>query len=129
MRNVDDSESGLGMVEVIVGMVLLAIIAVTILPALWQGLRYSTEQSAVATATRRLNSMVEQVRDDPTCSRIIAAAATQTFPDGGGRTLTSKGTFTQCPPSSTSKIVTLTLNATDASNQGLATVTAIVYVP
>ncbi|MCE9680673.1 hypothetical protein LZP69_16255, partial [Shewanella sp. AS1] len=87
------SDDGLGIAEVIVGMFLLAIIAVAILPALWQGIQYSSEQSSTASATRELNSLVEQIRENPTCGQIAAAAASQSFTDGGGRTLTSSGTF------------------------------------
>lgn len=122
-----DTESGLGIIEIVIGMFLLAIIAVAILPALWQGIRYSSEQSATATATRHLNSLVEEVREDPTCPTITAAAATHTFTQGSGSALSSAGTFTTCP--GMSKTVTLTLTATDASSTTLATVTAIVYVP
>ncbi len=84
----------------------------------------------MATATRKLNSLVEQVRNDPTCTNIIAATAAQTFTDGAGATLTSQGTFTPaCPPPVSAKAVTLTITATNALSDTLATVTAIVYVP
>ena len=122
-----ESEEGLGIVEIIIGMFLLAIIAVAIIPALWQGLQYSSEQSATATAVRKLNSLVEGIRDNPTCGSIATATATQNFTDGADRALQSAGTYTTCPAAS--KMVTVTLTATDASSDALATISAIVYVP
>lgn len=127
MRGSRSSDEGLGIIEVVIGMLLLAIIAVALLPSLWQGIQYSSEQSATATATRKLNSLIETVRDSPSCGSIIAATGTQTFSDGGGRVLKSSGTYTTCP--ATSKMVTVTLVAKDASDKALATVSAIVYVP
>lgn len=127
MKGTRASDQGLGIIEILIGMFLLAIIAVAILPALWQGIRYASEQSATATAVRELNSLVEGIRENPTCGSIVAATATQSFTDGGGRALQSTGTFTACPTAS--KMVTVTLNATDSSSRNLATVSAIVYVP
>lgn len=121
------SDNGFGLVEVIIGMLLLAIIAVAILPALWQGIRYSTQQSATATATRQLYSLIEGIRDSPSCGQIISATGSNTFKDGGGRTLTSSGTYSTCP--ATDKKVTVALVAKDASGATLASVKAIVYVP
>jgi Tfp pilus assembly protein PilV len=127
MRGWRSSDDGLGIAEVIVGMFLLAIIAVAILPALWQGIQYSSEQSSTASATRELNSLVEQIRENPTCGQIAAAAASQSFTDGGGRTLTSSGTFSACPVSA--KKVTVALTAVNQAGKTLATAKAIVYVP
>lgn len=122
-----ESEEGLGIVEIIIGMFLLAIIAVAIIPALWQGLQYSSEQSSTATAVRKLNSLVEGIRENPTCGSIATATATQNFTDGAGRSMQTAGTYTTCPVAS--KTVTVNLTATDASSDIVASVSAIVYVP
>lgn len=121
------SDQGLGLIEIVIGMFLLAIISIAILPSLWQGVRYSSEQSAAATATRELNAIVEQIRDNPTCPNIVALTAARDFTDGVGRTLQSTGAPTACP--SSTKTVTVTLTATDESGSILARVSAIVYVP
>jgi len=129
MRRMVGSDEGLGLVEIVIGMLILGVIAISLIPLLWQGIRYSSEQSAVATATRQLNAIVEELREnDPvTCGNVTAAVAPQTFTDGAGRTITSTGSATPCPASS--KSVTVTLTATDTSSKTLATVNAIVYVP
>jgi Tfp pilus assembly protein PilV len=114
------------MVEVVVSMVLLALIAVAVLPALWTGVRYTIQQSAVATATRELNALVEELRETPTCAKAAAVAAATTFTDGGGRSLTSSGTYGACASKST---ITLRLTATNAAGTSLASAVAVVYIP
>ncbi|MDR7190287.1 type II secretory pathway pseudopilin PulG [Microbacterium sp. BE35] len=115
------------MIEIIIGMILLAIIAVAILPALWQGIQYSSQQSATATATRELNSLIEGIRENPDCGQIGTATSAHTFTDGSGATITSAGSYSACP--ATSRTVTISLTATDAGGYVLATLKAIVYVP
>ncbi|WP_347978807.1 type II secretion system protein [Microbacterium sp. ProA8] len=67
--------AGFSLVEVVIAMFLLGIIAVAILPALWQGITYSSQQSAVATATRHLNGLIEQARQDAACGRTVLRPA------------------------------------------------------
>jgi type II secretory pathway pseudopilin PulG len=126
VRKPDDE--GFGLVEVVIAFFLLAIIAVAILPALYNGLTYSAQQSSVATATRQLNSIVEQVRQAPSCAGptgIAWARASQTFTDGRGTTFTTSDTTnTGC----SSGAVPLTLTAVQ-NGRTLATVSALVFVP
>lgn len=126
MSGHEDSDAGFGLVEVVVSMVLLALVAVAVLPALWLGVRYTIQQSAVATATREVNALVEELRESPTCAKAAAVAATNTFTDGGGRTLTSMGSFGSCASKST---ITLRLTATNASGSALASAVAVVFIP
>lgn len=107
-------------------MFLLALVAVALLPALWQGIRYSSQQSAVATATRQLNSLVEQARQTPSCGTLTSVAATRTFTDGVGNTLTSSGIVGTC---SVESAVRIQLTAVDGSGTQLATTSALIYVP
>jgi type II secretory pathway pseudopilin PulG len=113
--------NGLGIVEVIIAMFLLAVIAVAILPALWQGIRYSSEQSAVATATRFLNSLVEQARDDGGCDAWADLLA-RTEVTGRGETLTVSGTCTAGSVDTLSIVVS-------GGGRVLASTTALVDAP
>ena len=122
-----NEESGFSITEVIVAMFLLAVVAVALLPALWQGVKFSSEQSAVATATRELNALVEEARDAPTCAGLSSVAISKSVTDGGGRTITTSGTVGTCP--SVSKTVKLTLTAVSSGGATLATTTAVIYVP
>ncbi|WOQ70427.1 type II secretion system protein [Microbacterium limosum] len=125
MRKHDTNAEGFTIVEVIVAMFLLAVVAVAILPALWQGVRLSSQQSAVATATRELNALVEQARENPTCEQLFAVAETNTV-SGAGRTFNTSGTVGAC---AAGEAVRIELQAVAPSGSTLTTVTAIVYVP
>ncbi|MEN8603079.1 type IV pilus modification PilV family protein [Microbacterium rhizosphaerae] len=123
MRKPDDE--GFGLVEVIIAFFLLAIIAVAILPALVNGIRFSAAQSTVATATRHLNGLVEEARTTPTCATLVSVATPATFTDGRGKTITSSGTVGTCASGSA---VSLDLKAAQGGVT-LASVNALVYVP
>lgn len=119
-------DQGFSLVEVVIAMLLLAIVAVSILPPLWQGLQFSSRQSAVATATRELNSLVEQARQTPSCAVLTSLASSRTFTDGAGRVLTSSGTVGACV---TKSATTFKLVAVDAAGQTLAQTSALIYIP
>ncbi len=127
--NSEHDVSGFSIVEVIIAMFLLAIITVAILPALFQGIRLSAEQSGVATATRELNALVERVRsaDPPTCADLQSAIDAPDATDGAGRAIAISGSHT-CTGSSNGTTVTLTLQATSTSGTTLATVTSLVFI-
>ena len=126
-------ESGFSLVEVVIAMLILALIAVALVPPLWQGLRFSAQQSSVATATRELNRLVEQARANPSCDATEGgvavlpnpAALPATFTNGRDATLTvtAQGGYT-CTSKS---LVRLDLTARDASNKIVATTTAEVF--
>jgi prepilin-type N-terminal cleavage/methylation domain-containing protein len=121
-------DRGFGIVEVIIAMFLLAMIAVAILPALWQGIRYSSEQSSVATATRFLNSLIEEARAGADCAT-IAGLDGRTATDGKGAAMTSAFSPASGPTCASGSTATFTLEIRDASASVLAATTAIVYVP
>lgn len=119
-----DSSEGFGIVEVVVAMLLLGIIAVALIPALWQGMVLSSQQSATASATRFLNALVEEARESADCT-LIPGVIGRTATDGKGGTLTSSGGLTGCTPG---EAATLTLSIT-GSGRTLASTTARIYVP
>jgi Tfp pilus assembly protein PilV len=122
----DATSDGFSIVEIVIAMFLLAVVAVALLPALWQGIRYSSQQAAVATATRQLNSLVEQARQTPSCGMLSSVASTRTFTDGAGDTLTSTGSVGTCTARTA---VRLELAAVDSLGTTLATTSALIYVP
>lgn len=124
---IKSGDEGFSVIEVLIAMFLLAIVAVALLPALFQGIRYSSQQSAVATATRELNALVEEARETPTCTTLSAVAGTNSVTDGAGRTITTSGSVGTCP--AVSKTVKISLTAVDTSGTTLATTTAVIYVP
>ena len=121
------SDEGFSIIEILISMFLLAIVAMALLPALFQGIQYSSQQSAVATATRELNALVEEARETPTCTALSVVAGTNSVTDGAGRTITTSGSVGTCP--AVSKTVKISLTAVDTSGTTLATTTAVIYVP
>ena len=122
-----DGDVGFSLVEVIIAMFLLGLVAVALLPALYQGLAISSEQSAIATATRHLNAMVEQARQSPICADLSALVSEKVVEDGSGGSITTSGSIGTCP--STTHTVQLDLTATNSSGDEIAKTSAIIFVP
>lgn len=103
MRSRDDQ--GFGLVEVIIAMLLLGLIAIAILPTLISGLGYSAQQSSVATATRQVNALIDQVRQSPECGTISStlgtAATPRSFVDGRGQAFTTQAAIGSCSAGNT----------------------------
>ena len=95
---------------------------------MWQGIRFSSQQSATATATRHLYALIEDARATPTCATLGVITADDTIPDGKGADIAIAGIY---DPDDCGKgaAVPLTLTATDASGAQLARVDARVYIP
>lgn len=72
MPGLKRNDGGFGLVEAVIAIMILALIAVALAPALIGGLTNSAEQSTVATATRQLNSIIERARLAPGCAQLLA---------------------------------------------------------
>jgi prepilin-type N-terminal cleavage/methylation domain-containing protein len=120
--------AGFSLVEVIIAIFLLAIIAIALLPALWQGVGISSQQSATATATRHLYGLIEQARSTPTCSNLSILTTADVISDGKGQDIVIDGTYdsTGC---SSGAAVAVSLAATNPAGVTLARVDAQVYIP
>ncbi|WP_194395690.1 type IV pilus modification PilV family protein [Microbacterium atlanticum] len=124
MNGLERNQVGLSLVEVVIAMLLLGLIAVAILPALWQGIQLSSQQSSTATATRFLNSLVEEARELEDCSTIPSVIG-RTITDGKGAAMTSTGSLSGC---ASEAAATLSLSVTQ-NGETLATTTARIYIP
>jgi prepilin-type N-terminal cleavage/methylation domain-containing protein len=113
MRGRSADAAGFSLVEVVIAMVILGLIAVALIPVLWQGIMLSSQQSTVATATRQLNALVEQARDGGSCASVIAAAGVQTYQDGAGRDFTTAGVPGECTPCPSTVGTTISLELID----------------
>jgi prepilin-type N-terminal cleavage/methylation domain-containing protein len=126
MRGHGSDAAGFSLVEVIIAMFLLGIVAVAILPALWQGIVLSSQQASTATATRYMNSLIDEARATPTCAYLGSIAALPAVTDGNGVSLSaSTSSVTGCTPGATA-----TLSITIVGDgRTLATSDALVYIP
>lgn len=118
-----EDDEGFGLVELIIAMFLLALITLALIPALYNGIIYSSQQATTATATRKLNTFVEQARDKHVCGELISVASLQSFTDGAGQSFSTAGTY-DCSTSP----ARLSITAKSANGTTLATVQALVYL-
>jgi len=116
-------DEGFGLVELIIAMFLLALITIALIPALYNGIIYSSQQATTATATRQLNTLVEQARQTHTCSALSSAASLRNLTDGAQQAFSTSGTY-DC----VAIPARLSLTAKGANGTTLATVEALVYL-
>lgn len=119
------TDEGFSLVEVVVAMFLLGLIAVAILPALWQGVRFSSQQSSTATATRYANSIIDDARRIATCAYVNSIPTLPNVSDGRGVAMSTSTSLVACTAGTATKIV---VNVVGESRT-LATATALVYIP
>lgn len=96
---VNDTEDGLGLVEIIVAMFLLALVAVAFLPLLINSLQLSIRNATVATATQILNAELDALVATPgTCAAVTAfgAATLSSTTDRRGVEYTPDRTVPDC---------------------------------
>lgn len=123
-----DDDGGFGLIEVVIATLLLGIIAIALIPVLWNGIVQSSRQSTTATATRELNALIEEARDAGTCAALDGVATTQTFHTGTPQEFVVRvpaGFTYTCAAGSA---VPITIEAVQGTTV-LATVQAKVYVP
>lgn len=79
-------EAGFGMIEIVVSMFMLLLLAMAFLPVLIQGLRTTSSNAVVATATQLVNQGIESLRSTTyaSCAALNALATTETVSDGRG---------------------------------------------
>lgn len=88
LRHSVANDSGLGIIEIVVSMFLLALLAMAFLPLLIQGMTASVQSATVATASQLLNQQLDAARaiapncadvqafDDPTITSVTDARGT-----------------------------------------------------
>lgn len=107
------SDSGFGMVEVLIAMFLVAIIAVAFLPVLIKGLQAASLNTNAAAATQIVNKELTSVSGLATPLQ-CSDTQLQSFMSGK--------TFTQSAHSSSQPALRVTLSATNPSTAGLCSI-------
>lgn len=74
----DDREKGVGLIEIVISMMLLAILATALIPVLVQGLRQAASSATLATATQLANNELEHVRTWTRCADLTAGTSNVT---------------------------------------------------
>lgn len=129
------SDEGLGLVEIMIALFLLAVLAVSFLPVLIQGLQLSVRNATLSTASQVLNEELDLLSAvDGTCAALAAhlAATPVTVTDERGvsyvpqRALHAGATCTEGAAPSTVQ-VDLSIDITNQNN-GDPMVTTLFYV-
>jgi type II secretory pathway pseudopilin PulG len=96
------SEDGLGLVEIVISMFMLALLALALLPLLITGLQTSIRNTTLATATQLVGQEIEQARlaARSSCATLVATFASVTVSsttDSRGVVLQPVRTVSSCP--------------------------------
>jgi type II secretory pathway pseudopilin PulG len=67
-RELRTSEQGIGLIEIIISMLLLALLATALVPVLVSGLKQASSSATLATATQLANDELERARSWTRCS-------------------------------------------------------------
>jgi prepilin-type N-terminal cleavage/methylation domain-containing protein len=124
-----DRDRGFGLVEVLVSMMLLALLAVAILPALVGSLKNSAMNATLATATGLVNQQLENARAHApsTCSSLAASDFTVT--DSRGVVLKVARTVPACPASGYPRAISVSVAVTRAATgAAVSSVSTLVFV-
>lgn len=131
LRAIVDSDEGIGLIEVVVAMFLLALLAVSLLPALITGMKLAAVNTTIAAATQLANDRIRTAQAAaPSCSDVTGnVAGTIETTDERGVLLRATTTVVgDCPPTEaeTMKVTTVVINA--ETGDELATATTYVLV-
>ncbi|MCU1545957.1 MAG: hypothetical protein JWP30_1057 [Homoserinimonas sp.] len=100
LSRLESDEFGVGMVEIVVSMLVLAVLAMSFLPLLIQGIKVSASNATLVTATRIVHDEMEQVRTLTTCASVTPTPTpSPTVTDPRGVQLAVKRTVGPCPVS------------------------------
>jgi type II secretory pathway pseudopilin PulG len=92
------SDSGFGLIEIVISMFMLAALAVAFVPVLIQGLRQSAANTTLATATQLVNERMQLAQSaGTTCSVVSGLGITEDFTDPRGVVIRVTTTVGTCP--------------------------------
>lgn len=75
-ESLSEEESGFGLVEIVVAMLILGLVAISFLPLLIQGVRVAAANKTLASATQLLQDQLEQARAKDSCAGIVSLDGT-----------------------------------------------------
>lgn len=122
------SDTGFGLIEIVISMFLLAFLAMLFLPLLIQGLTQSAANTTLATGTQLVNEQLRAAQAaSPVCSDVSALTGTSDFADPRGVVIRLVTTVGACPTGDGTVSITVTATRTDTSAT-LATASSLVLV-
>lgn len=92
------SDSGFGLIEIVISMFMLAVLAMLFLPLLIQGLKQSATNATLATAVQLVNERLRLAQGaGPVCSDVSALGGTATLTDPRDVVISVTTTIGSCP--------------------------------
>jgi type II secretory pathway pseudopilin PulG len=132
LRRLAGSDDGLGLIEVIVAMFLLALFAVVLLPVLITGMQLAATNTTNAAAAQLANGQVKAAQSaSPDCAAVAAVADVFETTDKRGVPLNVTTTTGACPAATgAGQSTTLEVNVVVTTDAGkvLATATTRVFI-
>ncbi len=124
----DERDLGLGLIEIVISMFLIAMLAVAFAPVLIASIRSSDANTTVATATQLVNERMQIAQaTGPSCPAVASLAGTITLTDPRGVTITVVTTVGPCPVGAGTVDVASVATRTD-TGAGLAQASTLVFV-
>jgi type II secretory pathway pseudopilin PulG len=122
------SDTGFGLIEIVISMFMLAALAIAFVPILVQGLKQSAANTTLATATQLVNERMQLVQGaGTTCSVVAALGVTEDFTDPRGVVIRVTTTIDACPAGAGTVGVTATAVRQDTAEQ-LVVAETLVFV-
>jgi prepilin-type N-terminal cleavage/methylation domain-containing protein len=129
-------DGGFGLIEIVVAMLMLAILALSLLPLLINGYKQSSASATIAGATQMVQQQMESVRSASTCTglgsvALVNSTTSATTTNSRNVSLTQTKTVYPCPI--TASVLTGTVKVTSTVTRNdtstvIASATTLVYV-
>lgn len=132
MARLENDERGIGLVDVLVAMMLLAILAVSIVPAIALDMRVSSNNVDYATASQIVDRELDKAQVDvpKTCAALhslVGDVIGNSEPDPRGTILTVTRTLGSCPAVYPG-VVSYTVTVSNQSGASLSSATATIQL-
>ncbi len=124
------SDAGFGLVEIVVSMLVLALLALALIPLLVQSLQLTARNAAIAAGVQYANDVLQAAhRESPDCAAVEALAGTQTF-EARGVPISVTTTVGSCPADASDPLTVKvhSLATRTDTNDMLADVSTLVFV-
>jgi type II secretory pathway pseudopilin PulG len=122
------SDSGFGLIEIVISMFMLAALAIAFVPVLIQGLKQSASNTTLATATQLVNERMQLAQGaGTTCSVVAGLGITEDFTDPRGVVIRVTTTVGTCPTGSGTVAVSASAVRLDTSTT-IASAETLVFV-
>lgn len=131
VQDPDFDDAGLGLIEIIVSMFLLALVAMAFLPVLIQGMKASVSNATLATAGQLVSEQMDQARALPSTCEALSAfddVAVATAIDARGTVFLPHRQVGACPTAYPGLVAVRVWVTKDGASDPISEADTLVYV-